>query len=66
MSLSRDVRDRGLPGGELDSGDFPNGGVGFLGFRRVDLGADRFLLETLFKKGGFGEFGELLTGSSSD
>jgi hypothetical protein len=66
MSLSRDIRNRGLSRTEFDSCDLPDGRVGLLGFRRVDFGADGFLLETLFEEGSFGEFGELLTGSSSD
>jgi hypothetical protein len=66
MPFPWDIGNRRLPRAQLDSSHFPDGRVRLLGFRRVDFGTHGFLLETLFEEGGFGEFGEFLTGSSSD
>jgi hypothetical protein len=66
MPFPGDVRDRRLPRAQLDPSDFSHGRVGLLGLGRVDFGTDGFLLVALLQEGGFGEFGELFTGTSGD
>jgi hypothetical protein len=66
MSFTGNISDRRLPRAQLDSSDFSNGRIRFLGFGRVDFGTDCFFLETLIEERRFGEFWELLSGSSGD